>query len=142
MASAAKITYATLTADNAELHAEFDAGIAKVRGLLGRTYPLSIGGKPRTVEKTFESKSPADTRVVVARVPSGSAADVADAVDVAKRAFPAWRDRPWRERAQILARAANEIRDRKFELSAWLIFEMGKNRIEALGEIEETADLI
>ena len=33
------------------------------------------------------------------------------------------------------------MRARRLELAAWLIFEMGKNRIEALGEIEETADL-
>ena len=48
---------------------------------------------------------------------------------------------PWQERAAILDRAADIVRERRFELAAWLIFEMGKNRVEALGEIEETADL-
>jgi len=48
---------------------------------------------------------------------------------------------PWKERAAILDRAADIVRERRYELAAWLIFEMGKNRVEALGEIEETADL-
>ena len=48
---------------------------------------------------------------------------------------------PWQERAAILDRAADIVRAARFELAAWLIFEMGKNRVEALGEIEETADL-
>ena len=64
-----------------------------------------------------------------------------DAVAAARAAFPRWSAVPWQERAAILDRAADIVRERRFELAAWLIFEMGKNRVEALGEIEETADL-
>lgn len=142
MATEAKITYATLSADNQELHAKFDAAIEQVRGALGRTCPLYIGGKARPTSTTSDSLSPTDTRVVVARAASGSVQDVRDAVASARAAYPAWRHTPWQRRGEILARAARAIRERRFELSAWLIFEMGKNRIEALGEIEETADLI
>src|SRR5438270_434041 len=39
-------------------------------------------------------------------------------------------------------RPAEIVRRRRYELSVWMIWEMGKNRIEALGEIEETADLL
>jgi 1-pyrroline-5-carboxylate dehydrogenase len=140
----AKITYVTLTADNQELHAQFDAAIAQVRAGLPsvRTCPLLIGGSARATSETTESRNPADTRVVLARVASGNASDVTDAVAAAKAAFPAWRRRPWQERAEILGRASQGIRERRFELGAWLILEMGKNRIEALGEIEEAADLI
>ena len=142
MGTEAKITYVTLSADNQELNAKFDAAISQVRGALGKTYPLYIGGKPRPAASTSDSLSPTDTRTVVARVASGTVEDVRDAVAAAKAAFPAWRHTPWQKRNEILARAARSIRDRRFELSAWLIYEMGKNRIEALGEIEETADLI
>src|SRR6185436_1368031 len=142
MATEAKITYATLTADNQELNAKFDAAIVQVRGALGRTCPLYINGKARPTQSTTDSLSPADTRTVVARVASGTVEDVGDAVAAAKAAYPGWRHTPWQKRNEILARAAKTIRDRRFELSAWLIYEMGKNRIEALGEIEETADLI
>src|SRR6185369_15143758 len=46
------------------------------------------------------------------------------------------------ERAKLIDKAAEIIHRRRYELSAWLIHEMGKNRIEALGEVEETADLL
>lgn len=137
-----KITYATLTADSQELHARLDAAIEKVRAVLGKTYPLSVAGDARVTKETTESRNPADTRVVVARVASGSPDNVQDAVAAARRAYPDWRHTPWEKRAEILERVAKKIREQRFELSAWLIFEMGKNRIEALGEIEETADLI
>src|SRR3954469_1604567 len=138
--SEGKITYVTLTADNQELHAQFDAGLAEVRGALGRTHPLLIAGKARATAETTESRTPADTRMVVARVASGGPADVADAVAAARAAFPGWRRTPWQARAEILGLAAEGVRRRRFELAAWLILEMGKNRIEALGEIEEAAD--
>jgi 1-pyrroline-5-carboxylate dehydrogenase len=142
MATEAKITYVTLSADNQELNTKFDAAITEVRGALGKTYPLYIGGEARPGHATSDSVSPTDTRTVVAKVAAGTSEDVRDAVTAARSAFPAWRRTPWQKRNEILSRAARIIRDRRFELSAWLIYEMGKNRIEALGEIEETADLV
>jgi 1-pyrroline-5-carboxylate dehydrogenase len=96
----------------------------------------------RTSNATTASTSPADTRVVVANVAAGTIIDVNDAVAAAKAAFEPWRRTPYKERVAILARAAALVRQRRFELSAWLILEMGKNRLEALGEVEELADLI
>jgi 1-pyrroline-5-carboxylate dehydrogenase len=142
MASETKITYATLSADDDGMHRKFDAGIEKVKGELGRATPLYIGGRARVTRDSADSTSPTDTRIVVAKVAAATAEDVRDAIAAARAAFPAWRATPWQERAAILGRAANLVRQRRFELSAWLILEMGKNRIEALGEIEELADLI
>lgn len=143
-----KVTYVSLGADNPEVNAAFDRAIEDVRRRLGATYPMVIGAERRggargaPADATFESLSPADTRVVVARIPKGTAQDVDDAVAAARAAFPAWSRTPWPERAERLARAAEIIRRRRYELAAWMIFEMGKNRVEALAEIEETADLI
>ena len=143
MASETKITYATLSADDDEMHRKFDAAITKVQGASwAERHRSTSAGKARPPRDTTDSTSPADTRVVVARVAAGTAEDVRDAVAAAKAAFPGWRRTPWQERAAILGRAASLVRERRFELSAWLILEMGKNRIEALGEIEELADLI
>jgi 1-pyrroline-5-carboxylate dehydrogenase len=141
MQAESKITYATLTADNEELQAQFDAGIARVKAALGRKTPLFINGRTRDTADHSESRSPIDTRVVVARVGNGTVSDVNESMAAAKAAFPAWSRRPWRERATIITRAAQLIRERRYDLSAWLIYEMGKNRLEALGEVEETADL-
>jgi len=141
-ASAGKVTYVSLSADDPVMNASLDEAIELVRGQLGRTWPLHIGGERRLTGVTDESLSPSDTRMAVARVARGSADHVQSAVAAAKAAFPAWSRTPWPRRAALLEKAADIIRRRRYELSAWMMFEMGKNRIEALGEIEETADLI
>ena len=48
----------------------------------------------------------------------------------------------WEGRLAILKRAADLISDRLMEYAALMAIEVGKNRIEALGEVEEAADLI
>ncbi len=142
MTNSPKVTYVTASADNAELNAQFDAAILAVRPQLGRTSPLYIDGKPRHTRDTSLSLNPADTRVVVARAAVGVPQDVQDAVAAAAAQAVPWRKTPWPERCAIVGRAAALIRQRRFELAVWLIFETGKNRVEALGEIDETADLL
>ena len=88
MANETKITYATLSADDDEMHRRFDAAISRVKAELGRTTPLYIGGKARPTAETTATTSPADTRVEVARVAAGTAQDVHDAVAAAKAAYP------------------------------------------------------
>ncbi len=60
----------------------------------------------------------------------------------ARAAQPDWARRPWRERVSILKRAAVLIRERKYELAALMSLEVGKSRLEAMGDAEESADLI
>jgi 1-pyrroline-5-carboxylate dehydrogenase len=137
-----KITYATLSADNEELQASFDTAVERARANLGTTYPMIIGGEQRGADETFDDRSPIDTDLVVARFPVGSRKDVRDAIDAARAAYPAWRDTPWRDRLAILRRAADLISERQFDYAALMSLEVGKNRLEALGDVEETADLL
>ena len=136
-----KITYATLRNDNEQLHADFEAGLERARSELGRTYPLYVNGEARTGEGTFEDRSPIDGSLV-GRFAKGTRQDVRDAIAAAHAAFPAWSGRPWQERVALLRRAAELISERQMELSALTSIEVGKNRLEALGDVEETADLI
>ncbi|MCE7873021.1 aldehyde dehydrogenase family protein, partial [bacterium CPR1] len=136
-----KVTYATLTADNTELHAQLDEAFARVKGQFGKEFPLLINGQQKTGQETISSFSPADSGVLLGKVHAATEADVKEAVAAARAAYPAWRRTPWQERCRLLERAAEIIRERSYELTAWLVFENGKNRVEALGEIEETADL-
>ena len=137
-----KITYATLSADNEELQASFDAAVERVRSELGRSYPMLISAEERRGTPEFEDHSPIDTQIVVSRFPMGTRQDVQDAIAAARGAFPAWRDLGWRKRIEVLRRAADLISERQFELAAFMAFEVGKNRLEALGDVEETADLL
>jgi hypothetical protein len=51
-----RITYATMSADP-NLHVEFDAAIARVKGTLGKTYPMHINGAAATAAEQFDDRS-------------------------------------------------------------------------------------
>ena len=137
-----KITYATLRNDNEELHALYEQGLEKARPQLGQHHPNYVNGEPRHGEGEFEDRSPIDDRLIVGHFAKGTRQDVKDAIAAAKAAFPRWSGTPWRERVALLRRAADLISERQMELGALLAIEVGKNRLEALGDVEETADLI
>ena len=137
-----KITYATLSAENEELQAAFDRAVSAAREQLGERYPMLIGEERRFADEEFEDRSPIDTALIVSRFPVGGRKDVQDAVAAAREAFPAWREMGWRRRIELMRRAADLISERQFEYAALMAFEVGKNRLEALGDVEETADLL
>lgn len=137
-----KITYATLRADNEGLHAAFEAGVAAARERLGQAHPNVIGGVERAGEGESELRSPIDQDVVVGRFARGTRADVRDAIAAARAAQPAWRALGWERRIEILRRAADLISERAMVYGALMSIEVGKNRIESLGEVEESADLL
>ncbi len=137
-----KITYATLSADNEDLHAGFEAGLATTRASLGAHYRNYIDGAWRDGDGTFQASSPIDRDMVLGTFARGTTADVDEAVAAARAAQPGWAAIPWRERVAIIKRAGDLISDRLMDYSADMAVEVGKNRIEALGETEEAADLL
>jgi 1-pyrroline-5-carboxylate dehydrogenase len=141
--SPSKITYTSANVDWDAFHREFDAALARIRARLGRSYPLYIGG--RAVQSTaapIVDTSPIDTRVVLGNFAAATAEHVDRAVKAAATAQAAWGRRDWRERVTLLHRAAALIRERKFELAAIMSLEVGKSRLESMGDAEESADLI
>jgi delta 1-pyrroline-5-carboxylate dehydrogenase len=77
------VTYATLSADNDDLHAAYEQGLLTARSWFGSTLPVYVDGESRTTGETFEVRSPVDTSIVLCRVHSATPADVADAVAAA-----------------------------------------------------------
>ena len=136
-----KITYATLRNDNEELHALYERGLEQARTTIGGRHQNLIGGVWRDGSSEFEKRSPIDGSVV-GHFARGTREDVRDAIAAARAAFPAWAGRPWQERVALLRRAADIISEGQMELAALMAIEVGKNRLEALGDVEETADLI
>ncbi|MGH9748569.1 MAG: aldehyde dehydrogenase family protein [Candidatus Polarisedimenticolia bacterium] len=139
-----KVTYATLAAGQTpEFTRAYDEAVAKVRKTLGRTHAQWIGGREVAGRETFEDTSPSDTRVVLGRFAKGTRDDAKAAIDAARRAYESvWRDLPWKERVAHVRRAAGVIEKRRFELAALMGMEVGKNRLEAMGDVQETADLM
>lgn len=137
-----KLTYATMFNPPEELHTRFDQALAHVRQNLGKEHAMLIGGKDRYSPQKFEDRSPADTDVLLGIFQKGSAQDAQDAIAAAHAAFPAWSRTPWQERVALLRKAADAIDRRIFEMGAVVALEVGKNRMEALGDVAETADLL
>jgi 1-pyrroline-5-carboxylate dehydrogenase len=138
-----RVTYATLAAGQTEgFKRRYDEALARVRGEFGARHPHLIDGIETWSPRELEDRSPADTRVVLGRFPVGTAEDVDRAVRAAREGFVLWSRLPWQERGAILRRAADTIEERGFELSALVSVEAGKNRLEAMGDVTETADLI
>jgi 1-pyrroline-5-carboxylate dehydrogenase len=138
-----KITYATMSAERMEdLHRELDTAIERVRSTFGKSYPMIAGGRDVRAASEFDDRSPIDTRILLGTFQSGSREQVREAIAAAKAAFPAWSARPWQDRVALLKRVADAIRDRRWELSALMGYEAGKNRLECVGDVEESADLI
>jgi 1-pyrroline-5-carboxylate dehydrogenase len=138
-----KITYATLSADNEELQLAYDEAIAKVKATwLGAEVPMFINGEKVYANDKFKDYSPVNTETLLCIAQQGTADQAKAAIKAAKNAFNSWRKVPWQERVTVVRRAAEAISDNSLELSALMILEVGKSRLEALGEVEETADLL
>ena len=137
-----KLTYSTMFDPPAALHDRFDAAVGVLRGQLGAEHAMLIGGRDERAPRQFPVRSPIDTRVVLGRFQAGEDVHARAAVAAAQAAFPAWAATPWQERVRLLRRAVALIEERVYLLGAALALEVGKNRMEALGEAQETADLI
>jgi 1-pyrroline-5-carboxylate dehydrogenase len=143
MTIATKITYTSTSGDLEEFHHRFDTALDRVRLEAGRLHPFYIDGKPvETREEPLLDRSPIDTSFLLGRFAAATSEHVDAAVASARRAQAGWARLPWTERVTVLRRAAGIIRERKYELAALMSLEVGKSRLEAMGDAEESADLI
>src|SRR5581483_606282 len=116
------------------------AAIEKVRGQLGREYDLIIGGKRTRTTDKIKSLNPAKPSQVVGIHQKAGKEHVEPAMNAALKAFESWSRTSVEERAALLFRVGDLLRERKFEFMAWLVFEVSKNWAEADGDISETID--
>ncbi|MBI2681663.1 MAG: L-glutamate gamma-semialdehyde dehydrogenase [Acidobacteriales bacterium] len=115
-------------------------GLEKVRAELGREYELIIGGEQVKTKDKIKSVSPSDPSIVVGIHQKAGAEHVEPAMAAALAAFASWRKVPVEERASLLLRTSEILKKRKYEFSAWLVYEVGKNWAEADADIAETID--
>src|SRR5688572_10262568 len=124
--------------------AAMTAAIEKVRSELGREYPVVINGEKITLPSKFESINPANKTEVVGRFSEvdTDTSLVDKALDAATAAFKLWRNVPAAERAEYLFKVADVMRQRKHELSAWMVYEVSKTWAEADGDTAEAIDFL
>jgi len=116
------------------------SAIEKVRGQLGREYDLVIGGKRVKTPDKIKSLNPAKPSQVIGLHQKAGKEHVEPAMQAALRAFDSWSRTSVEERASLVFRVGDLMRERKFELCAWLVFEVSKNWAEADADIAETID--
>src|SRR5947208_10312324 len=116
------------------------AAIEKVRAQLGREYDLIVGGKRVKTTDKIKSLNPAKPSQVVGLHQKAGKEHVEPAMNAALRTFETWSRTSVEERASLLFRVGDLLRERKFEFSAWMVFEVSKNWAEADGDVAETID--
>jgi len=120
----------------------FQQALDYVRSQLGKKYPLRIGGNDIWTDETFDSINPARPNEVIGTFAKGRKEDAERAVSVADEAFKTWQYTNPHERARYLLSAASEMRRRKHEFSAWMVFEIGKAWSEADSDTAEAIDFL
>jgi 1-pyrroline-5-carboxylate dehydrogenase len=138
-----RVTYSNTGEDFSGVHAHLDEAIPETEArLLGKVRPALIAGRDREEGQLVRAVSPIDRDIILGEFPQASAALVDEAVEAARAAFPDWRDMGWPKRVAILRAGADLIEERKWDLSVACLVEVGKSRLEAVGEVEEAIDLI
>lgn len=137
-----KITYSVTAENMIEIDKSFDEAVLKIKADGLKTYPAYLGNNEIAPDGYIENINPSDTRVIISKhgkLPSNKLDEV---MTLAHNSQKSWSKMPWQERIKLVRVASEKIRERRFEFSAIMSMEVGKNRLEALGEVEEAADLL
>src|SRR5215470_14943144 len=121
---------------------KMEAAIADVRATFGTTYDLIINGQRRGGDGTFVSRNPSKPSEIIGTLQKATPTQAREAVAAAEQAFHGWSRTPASQRADLLFKAAAEVRRRRFEFDAWLVIEVGKSWTEADGDIAEGIDFL
>lgn len=118
------------------------AGLARIRTEMPGAVPIVIGGESTTSKQTYASVNPSRPAEIVAQVSLATTEDVERAVSAAKDGLAEWRAVAPYERAEILHAAADLLEQRRFDLAALAILEVGKPWREADAEVSEAIDYL
>ncbi len=116
------------------------AALKDVGGQLGASYPLWVDGEAVTGSNWINSVSPAATDRVVGKVAKADVGAADRAVRAAAERFKSWSRVHPEERAMVLAKAASIMRERVYELSAWMCYEVSKPWLESYADVCEAID--
>lgn len=125
-----------------EFHSRYEEALEYVQKEAGKHYPLYIAGKEVKASKEFPKRSPMDSRLVLGYIQLAEKEHVMKAVEAAKDAFKEWGWLSYRKRAAIARKAAEIMAKRKYELAALMTLDNGKNRFEAVGDVDEAIDYL
>ncbi len=137
-----RVTYSNVSADFGPLHDWLDLELPKFRAGLGEFHPNVVAGEADEHGVGYTVTSPIDSSLVIGSFVDADDATIKRAVAAAHAALPKWAARPWPERVELLRRFAREVAARKYDLAMAALYEVGKSRLESVGETEEAVDLV
>ncbi|MFH1914977.1 MAG: proline dehydrogenase family protein [Pseudomonadota bacterium] len=120
----------------------FPAAIERVRAAVGTTVPLFINGRDVETGDILESYNPADPTEIIGRVCQAGVTEVDQAIEAASTAYLTWRDVAPEERAAVLLRAAQHLKDTIHDSSALQVLEVGKQWDQAHADVAEAIDFL
>lgn len=123
-----------------EMREAMQAALRSVQAQLGKHFPMVIAGQPIDTADKIRSINPCRSAQLVGSAAVATVQHVDQAVAAAKAALPAWAARSAKERADVIRKAAQIMRDRFFELSAWQVYECSKQWSEATNDVCEAID--
>jgi 1-pyrroline-5-carboxylate dehydrogenase len=127
---------------NPQIRSKYEEGLKKVQSYLGRHYDLIIDGKRIRTTKQMNSLNPSNFEEVIGTISQASIQEVDLAIEVALKTFEMWKHVLPEVRADVLFKAANLLRKRKFEFAALMTKEAGKPWPEADADVAEAIDFL
>lgn len=134
-------TFLDLNQEN-RFHSLYEKAVNLVSSEFGKTYPVIIDGKKIYTSETMIRTSPTDRRIILGYIHKGNSTHAKKAIQAANNAFEKWSIIDYKKRVKLFRKIGVIMKRRKFELSAWLTFENGKNRYESIADIDEAIDFI
>jgi 1-pyrroline-5-carboxylate dehydrogenase len=138
-----ELTLDSLKNKEEEFHKAYEDAYENALKDLGIRYGNSVGPEVRLSKVgEIEDRCPYDTHVLIGRFQKGSREDVSEAVGISMGALEEWENMKASERCRPFEKAADRMAGMKYEFAAKLTLENGKNRLEAIAEVDEAIDYL
>ena len=127
-----------------QFHSNYEKAVVEQLNELEKplVYQNVIGGKRGKAPKTFNKFSPNDRRLLLGKFQLGTRPEVNEAVKAAWKAHPEWSKLDYLQRVEIFEKAVKLFREHLFALAAAITLDNGKNRAEAVADIDEAIDFM
>lgn len=126
-----------------QFHRKYEEAVEKVKKTFDTHYPNYINGKEvYSSDGEYSVTTPINKNQVIGYCQKGTAEDAKNAIAAAKAKFVEWSRMPYQKRVKIFQKAAKIMSAKKFELAALMTFDNGKNRYEAIADVDEAIDFL
>jgi 1-pyrroline-5-carboxylate dehydrogenase len=117
-----------------------EGALQSVRAQLGKEYPITIGGEKLTTGDKLRSLNPTRPSEVVGVFQKGTRDMVDRAIQTAEEAFESWSRTAPERRVEYMLKVSRIMQEKRLELAAWMILEVGKSWLEADADVAEAID--